>query len=115
MRTMIRVIHKHVFEIKSSFELKLALGAEILFVDKQKKTSGYGPGTTTSIVTCLWEQHDPREERTETRQFVIIGTGHDFDSLGKKYIGSVMIEEYVWHCFESIQLAKDGETQERKL
>lgn len=45
----------------------------------------------------LWFQVDPRIQK-ETRNFLIVGTGHPFD--GNSYLGTVQERQFVWHIFE---------------
>lgn len=61
-------------------------GATILHVDQQNS------------MVCLWALVSPVAPR-EVRTFHIIPTGVPIENVGK-YLGSVIIEPYVWHVFE---------------
>ena len=47
---------------------------------------------------CLWAEVDPQSATTK-RTFRIIGTGHPVP-VGLEYIGSAVIDPFVWHVFQ---------------
>lgn len=52
---------------------------------------------------CLWVEHTgPEDGPTVDRTFHIIGTGQEFDSTGKLYLGTVQTHggALVWHIYE---------------
>lgn len=42
---------------------------------------------------------DPQQP-VETRRFLFVGTGHDFDGRGVTHLGTFFDVPYVWHLFE---------------
>lgn len=72
--------------------LNMPVNAKIIHVDDQ-----HG-------VLCLWAEVDRDEELvpflTMPRQFYVVGTGHTFDRTGKRYLGSVIQDSFVWHVYE---------------
>ena len=52
---------------------------------------------------CIWAEHDINEIRVDQRDFVIIGTGHEFvDNGNMSYIGTIQTDggDFVWHIYE---------------
>lgn len=48
---------------------------------------------------CMWAIVD--ENRISvTRKFVVVGTGHPLPDGLTKFIGTVVIDPFVWHVFE---------------
>lgn len=50
-------------------------------------------------VPTIWAMVHPTA-KTETRRFLFVGTGHDFDARGVTHIGTFHDVPYVWHLFE---------------
>lgn len=51
---------------------------------------------------CLWALVES-EEQTESRHFVIVGTGYEMPKAGKgRYIASFQHGPFVWHLWEVI-------------
>ncbi len=84
-------IHKYALPITDSFELELPMGAEILYIN----TQGGEP-----FLWCSF--HVEQEERTQKRKFTMIGTGQEFSAKGLRYIGSLVMNPFVWHWYEII-------------
>lgn len=47
----------------------------------------------------MWALVDP-EDVTESRTFVIAGTGHELPDMPLDHIGTAQQGKYVWHVFE---------------
>ena len=81
-------IWKYPLELKDSQAIKMPIGAEILSVDNQDGQ------------LCLWARVD--EERTkEYREIVILGTGNPIEEEPSEFIGTLIVDSYVWHIFEN--------------
>lgn len=90
---MKRVIWKFTFPFKKEFELEMPEDAYILDVQLQNS------------IPALWAICNT-EARKEIRNFVLVGTGQEFNLTGLNYIGTFQIEEFVWHLFEELIAAK---------
>lgn len=62
-------------------------GAKILSVGNQRGN------------LCLWAMVDPTNPGV-FRIFEMIGTGYPLSDVGLQFIGTVVIEPFVWHVFE---------------
>jgi hypothetical protein len=80
-------------------------GAKVLHVDKQRLKDP--EGQLLDIIggkapprpkLTMWFECDPGEEERE-RQFVVHRTGHWIRHDGE-YVGTVIIEPFVWHVYE---------------
>ena len=49
---------------------------------------------------CIWAEVDPKVKETEERVFIIIETGELFDSAGKIFINTILLDGTVWHIYE---------------
>lgn len=49
---------------------------------------------------CLWVEFDDLVLDSETRSFVIHGTGHEITEDGRVYLETVFVDLYVWHIYE---------------
>ena len=91
-------IYKYAFEVAGQFPLILPIRAEILTVQVQKGRP------------VIWAIVDTAEEKTEEREFRIIGTGHDISDNLKtlKYIGTFQLKEgsFIGHLFEKVGKSK---------
>jgi hypothetical protein len=85
-----RRIWKYKLEITDKQEIWMPEGAKILHVDNQ-----YGD-------LCLWTLVDD-EQNNEERTLIIVGTGRRVPDYPTNFIGTVVIESFVWHVFERIQ------------
>lgn len=82
-------IFKYAFRIEDSFTLMMPRGARVLSVQVQRERP------------CLWALVD---ESTEARRyFKLVGTGHEFESTGWRFLGTFQMHDgaLVWHLFES--------------
>ena len=89
---MEKVIWKYNIPILDIIKIEMPKGAKVLSVQNQNDE------------IALWMHVNPKE-KSEIREFQIIGTGHELPSLEKpkrKYIGTCQIGIYVWHVFELI-------------
>jgi hypothetical protein len=78
------------FEIKEG-SIEMPIGARILTIEMQR---GHA---------CMWALVDTDSDY-ESRNFAIVGTGHDFPDADKfNYIGTVQDGILVWHIFELIR------------
>jgi hypothetical protein len=83
-------IFKYQLPAEFEFELKMPKSAEVLCVQMQGNTP------------CIWARVVGDTTDLETRTFVIVGTGNEFDDEGYFYIGTFQESNYnlVWHLFE---------------
>ena len=51
---------------------------------------------------CLWAKVDT-ERPYSRRVFDIIGTGNPIADASRQFLGSVVIDPFVWHVFELIE------------
>lgn len=95
------VVYKYQVPQSTSFELKLPKKADVLYLGMQNGTP------------YMWVRHKKGSNKKELRRFVNVGTGDEFDTKGKKYIGTFQVEggvpqslglsasgEFVGHLFE---------------
>ena len=88
--TDMKTIWKYTLEITDSQGIEMPKYAKILSVGNQHES------------LCLWVEVEPLMPK-EGRRIVIIGTGHDMPSMLIHYIGSVVINQFVWHVYEAKQ------------
>lgn len=84
------MIHKYVLETKERQFVEMPFGAKILSVGEQNGA------------LCLWVMVDP-EKPHEDRGIEIIGTGNTTPDGRRNFIGTVVIEPFVWHVFERLE------------
>lgn len=78
---------KKVYKYEISKEaMELPKGAQVLSFQDQRGT------------LCLWASVDP-EAPIQTRQFHVVGTGHNVDPKWT-YVGTTQQGPFVWHLFE---------------
>ena len=94
---------KQIWKFKVGSIIEMPKGAEILTVKMQ-----------SSFDTCLWALVDSEKE-TEKREFEIIGTGQEFDSDNRKYVGTWQDGPFVWHLFEVVNTSIKDKVDESKL
>lgn len=82
-------IFKYPLEITDTQEISMPAGAKILSVANQRG------------MLCLWALCDPKAKR-DSRTIEIVGTGNPWDDRDSVFIGSVVIEPFVWHVFEFV-------------
>lgn len=82
-------IFKYEIPIEGDFTLQLPKGAKIISFQLQKETP------------VIWAIVNEQLE-LETRYFEIVGTGFDFISTCREYIGSIQQDIFVWHLFEDV-------------
>lgn len=98
-----RVIYKYPIPIQDVVKNDIPVGGEILKFAMQKGQA------------FIWVLIDPDQKETETRHFLVIGTGHkitDTEHCDGKYIDTVFINDgsLVFHLFElSAERLKDVE------
>jgi len=72
-------------------QIEMPAGAQVLHFGRVAET------------TNLWVLVDMMKF-TLPRRFIIYGTGHEFlEGAGEhRYVGTITIGAYVWHCFEVV-------------
>lgn len=80
-------IFKYELPVESFVTVSMPEGAKVLTVQPQR-------GAVT-----MWAEVDPKARRID-RRFQIVGTGHQFDSSGAHYLGSVNTGVFMWHVYE---------------
>ena len=84
---MKKVIYKYKI-VNGPIELPFA--AKILKVGMQRDTP------------TMWALINP-ETKTESRNFVVIGTGDEFDDTDMKHVETFFDGPFVWHLFEKVK------------
>lgn len=82
-------IFKYQVPIQSDFRLELPKGAKIISFQLQNETP---------MIWAIVNEH----LELETRYFEIVGTGFDFISTCREYIGTIQLDSFVWHLFEDV-------------
>lgn len=90
---MTEQIFKYPIPFSGEFELELPTGAKIIHVDTQ---------TNIPDELCIWAIVDA-SALLETRLFFLLGTGHFLPRTDADlhHIGTVLVQNFVWHLFES--------------
>lgn len=83
---------------------KFLVDKEITYIDVPKGASilNVGVDPHSHFIPCFWAFVDPEVE-TETRKFLLVGTGEPLDeNMGEEliYYGTVTTNEYAWHICE---------------
>ena len=86
---MNKVIWKFPLNLTDIQDVLLPIGAQILSVAEQNG------------VICLWAVVDPEAE-DGTRLIEIHGTGNDFGPGNRLFLGTVVMNAFVWHVFEVV-------------
>jgi hypothetical protein len=81
------MIYKFPLRITDYQEVTMHKGARIMSVGNQNG------------VLCIWAHVDPKAE-PEKRAFHVVGTGHTVPVDANVFIGTVIIDPFVWHVFE---------------
>ena len=101
---MTGVVYKYEFPLESKFSLQLPQSAEPMQADVQGDKY------------VLWCFVDKDETRIETRDFLILGTGHPID---REYNDLYYVNTFyshrklVWHLFEVLKSEDDEEVDEQ--
>lgn len=82
------VIHKQELEITDRQVLRMPVDSKILCVQVQRGVLCVWYLTELVVYPTLWE-----------RVFYIFGTGHPVDRPLDDYIGTVQMDQFVWHVF----------------
>lgn len=90
-------IFKYNLVIDRTQTVEMPAHARILSVDNQQGN------------LCLWAEVDP-DNYKEDRVISIYGTGNPTSSYPGIFIGSVVIDPFVWHVYE--QEKKDGQDKQ---
>lgn len=89
---MSTVIYKYPLKLGAT-TLTMPLVADILCVQIQNH------------LICLWAEVADPDGPSKSREFVVLGTGHDIPEragTSRMYIGTVQHNEFVWHVFEVV-------------
>lgn len=89
--TMNQRIYKYKLKITDIQCVSLPEGAELLSVGNQNGN------------LCLWARVDP-DRPEETLTIEIIGTGNPIPEAKRSFIGTVIIDPFVWHVYERLSL-----------
>lgn len=87
-----KTIHKYQLELAGNTSIKVPIESRILSVGNQRGN------------ICVWVEVDtisPRTNKEPTSEdvyFWVVGTGHKVPD-GLKYVGTVIIEPFVWHVY----------------
>ncbi len=96
---MTKKIEKFWINLQKEFEIKMVLGARILFCEKQE---------VSGLIRCFfWCEIDSKEERKETRQFICLTDNEEFESKGGMvYRGSIMSKngDKLYHFYERVNI-----------
>lgn len=87
-------IFKYPLQIVDQQTIMLSVSAKVLSVDNQRGS------------LCLWALVDPLDGLIAPRRIFVHGTGHDIPVASavsnKQFIGTVLMEPFVWHVFEEV-------------
>jgi hypothetical protein len=96
------------------YRLDIADGIQIISLPKEAELLHIGPSNSRNEL-FLWAltNHDLTAPLLP-RQFIVLGTGEVTKEIELQYIGTAIVDTYVWHVFEvlkskSIQKCKKGE------
>lgn len=81
------IIWKYELQLTDRQTVVMPIGSEILSVDNQRGS------------LCLWAMADP-EQPEQNRNIEIIGTGNPMLDGRREFIGTVVMNPFVWHVFE---------------
>lgn len=83
------VIFKYTLRVTDELQfLEVPKDSKLLHIDNQYET------------ITLWIMVNPKRTSIK-RAFRVIGTGHKHEDMNKwTYIGTVLIQPFVWHIFE---------------
>lgn len=83
-----KTIWKYELPLSPKVLLRMPRASKILFAAAQRGT------------ICLWASVYPEFEE-EDRSFLLVGTGNSIPEGLHEYIGTVQIDPFVWHIFET--------------
>jgi len=95
------IIYKYELKILGFQVLEMPEGSQVLSVGNQRGK------------VCLWAMVDPAAP-VSLRAFEVFGTGNpmpDDEILGRKFIGTVIVDPFVWHVFEPSRKPVDPATK----
>lgn len=88
------VVFKYTLDFLDRQSIEMPKFSKILSVDVQRGK------------IRMWAACDPDQDSREIRTFEVIGTGNEVLGLPRDFLGTVIIDPFVWHVFE--QLGKPG-------
>ena len=86
-----RVIFKYCIDINKWNEIVMPAKAKVLTVQFQL------------VKPVMWVETNPYTDDKETREFWIVGTGHEFDVEDATYIGTYQDGGFVGHVYERVR------------
>ena len=87
------VIWKYLLDCVDEQQIQMPRGAQLLSVANQ------------GGCVCLWAMVDPSQRQTESRRFMLAGTGVPIEkhlTPAMRFIGTVVTGPFVWHIFELV-------------
>ena len=82
-----RTIYKYRLPVGAVFHVAMPTDAKIIHVGNQDGS------------VHIWAEVENANPR-ETRNFVIVGTGHEMPRDEGRHIGSAIVPPFVWHVYE---------------
>jgi len=87
----VMVIWKYELKITDRQKVRMPVVSDLLSVANQRGS------------LCLWAMVDPANANTVERDIEIIGTGNPMPDGRRTFIGSAVIDPFVWHVFERFE------------
>lgn len=85
------VIWKYELEVTDRQIVRMPVAADLLSVANQRGK------------LCLWAMVDPENPNKVERDIEIIGTGNSMPEGRRSFIGTAVIDPFVWHVFERFE------------
>jgi hypothetical protein len=85
-----KVIYKYELQIKSQQVIEIPRQSKFLTLQLQDG------------VPCVWLEVNTNNTNTTQRVFKMHGTGHEFVNNLDVYLGTVLINGFVWHYYEEV-------------
>ena len=87
-----RKIFKYTAPVSDHFTIELPRGAQFRHIDRD-------PGRA-DLTLALWFEIDTDECDKTRRTFYVFGTGHEVSVWGVTFLGTVIMDGFVWHIYE---------------
>lgn len=85
------VIWKYELKLTDRQKVSMPVASDLLSVANQRGT------------LCLWAMVDPTNANKVERDIEIIGTGNPMPDGRRSFIGTAVIDPFVWHVFERFE------------
>lgn len=85
------VIWKYELKLTDRQTVRMPVATDLLSVANQRGS------------LCLWAMVDPDNPNKVDRDIEIIGTGNPMPHWRRSFIGTVVIDQFVWHVFERFE------------